>query len=54
MNDFEQNTLIKLEPVYTAKMLFGVMDLINKGYFKPGSRIIAVHTGGLQGARGHA
>jgi 1-aminocyclopropane-1-carboxylate deaminase len=53
MNDFQQNTLIKLEPVYTAKMLFGVMDLINKGYFKPGSRIIAVHTGGLQGARGH-
>jgi 1-aminocyclopropane-1-carboxylate deaminase len=26
--------------------------LIAKGYFKPGQRIIAVHTGGLQGKRG--
>lgn len=54
MNDFEEKTLIKLEPIYTAKMLYGLMDLISKGYFKPSSRIIAVHTGGLQGNRGYA
>lgn len=54
IRDFEELTLIKLEPVYTAKMLYGIMDLISKGYFKPGSRIIAVHTGGLQGNRGFA
>jgi 1-aminocyclopropane-1-carboxylate deaminase len=54
ISDFEEITLIKLEPVYTAKMLYGLMDLISKGYFKPGSHIIAVHTGGLQGNRGFA
>jgi 1-aminocyclopropane-1-carboxylate deaminase len=40
---------IQLEQVYTAKMLFGLYDLIEKGYFKEGSSIVAVHTGGLQG-----
>ena len=49
---FEQKHSIPLEPVYTGKMLFGIYDLIRKGYFKPGQRIIALHTGGLQGKRG--
>ena len=52
MDDFEANTLIPIEPVYTGKMLFGIYDLIAKGRFQPGQRIIAVHTGGLQGKRG--
>jgi 1-aminocyclopropane-1-carboxylate deaminase/D-cysteine desulfhydrase-like pyridoxal-dependent ACC family enzyme len=30
-------------------MMFGIFDLIEKGYFKKGSTIVAVHTGGLQG-----
>jgi 1-aminocyclopropane-1-carboxylate deaminase len=54
MARFEQKTSIPLEPVYTGKMLYGLYDLIAKGYFKPGQRIIAVHTGGLQGTRGYA
>jgi 1-aminocyclopropane-1-carboxylate deaminase len=54
MQEFEQKTLIPLDPVYTGKMLFGLYDLIANGYFKPGQRIIAVHTGGLQGLRGYA
>jgi 1-aminocyclopropane-1-carboxylate deaminase len=33
-------------------MLFGIYDLITKHTFKPGQRIIAIHTGGLQGRRG--
>lgn len=49
---FELKAPIPLEPVYTGKMLYGLYDLIAKGYFKPGQRIIAVHTGGLQGKRG--
>lgn len=53
MSDFEQKTSIPLEPVYTGKMLYGLYDLIAKGHFKPGQRIIAVHTGGLQGKRGY-
>lgn len=35
--------------VYTAKMMFGILDQIEKNYFPPGSSIIALHTGGLQG-----
>jgi 1-aminocyclopropane-1-carboxylate deaminase len=53
MRNFEDKTIIQLEPVYTGKMLYGLYDLVAKGYFKPGQRIIAVHTGGLQGNRGY-
>lgn len=49
---FESASGIPLEPVYTGKMMYGLYDLIANDYFKPGSRIIAVHTGGLQGKRG--
>ncbi|TRW94567.1 1-aminocyclopropane-1-carboxylate deaminase/D-cysteine desulfhydrase [Candidatus Methylobacter oryzae] len=52
IEDFELKTTIPLEPVYTGKMMHAVYDLIKKRYFKPGQRIIAVHTGGLQGKRG--
>ena len=52
MENFELRTSIPLEPVYTGKMMYGLYDLINKGYFKSGSRLIALHTGGLQGKRG--
>ncbi|RLA26125.1 MAG: 1-aminocyclopropane-1-carboxylate deaminase/D-cysteine desulfhydrase [Gammaproteobacteria bacterium] len=54
INDFEQVHRIKLEPVYTGKMLYGIYALIKQGYFKSGQKIIAVHTGGLQGNRGFA
>jgi 1-aminocyclopropane-1-carboxylate deaminase len=54
MSDFERNASIPLEPVYTGKMLYGLYDLIAKGYFRKGQRIIALHTGGLQGNRGYA
>jgi 1-aminocyclopropane-1-carboxylate deaminase len=50
--DFEYKTGIPLEPVYTGKMMYALYDLIVKHTFKPGQRIIAVHTGGLQGKRG--
>ncbi|MBE9460819.1 1-aminocyclopropane-1-carboxylate deaminase/D-cysteine desulfhydrase [Dyadobacter subterraneus] len=46
---FKNNHGIQLEQVYTGKMLFGLYDLIEKGYFKTGDCIVAVHTGGLQG-----
>jgi len=47
-NDFE----IKLDPVYTAKMAFGIFKKIERGEFKPGTRILMIHTGGLQGLAG--
>jgi len=52
MNSFKAKHNITLDPVYTGKMLFGLWDLIEKDYFRAGSTIIAVHTGGLQGIDG--
>ncbi|KAB1068858.1 1-aminocyclopropane-1-carboxylate deaminase/D-cysteine desulfhydrase [Tamlana haliotis] len=52
INQFKADYNIPLDPVYTGKMLFGVFDLIEKGYFPKGSRILAIHTGGLQGISG--
>ncbi|RZJ28190.1 MAG: hypothetical protein EOO48_10335 [Flavobacterium sp.] len=52
INDFYVKTRIPLDPVYTGKLLFGVMDLIAQDYFAPGSKILAIHTGGLQGVKG--
>jgi len=52
INQFKEETNILLDPIYTGKMIFGILDLINKGYFKRGSKILAVHTGGLQGIVG--
>ncbi|MFK7001371.1 1-aminocyclopropane-1-carboxylate deaminase/D-cysteine desulfhydrase [Flavobacterium oreochromis] len=52
LNDFYDKTTIPLDPVYTGKMLFGVIDMINKGYFEPKTKILTIHTGGLQGIEG--
>lgn len=52
INDFFDKTGIPLDPVYTGKAVFGVIDLINKGYFPKGSNILFIHTGGLQGIKG--
>ncbi len=52
MNQFYNNTRIPLDPIYTAKMVFGVLDLIDKNYFPENSKILMIHTGGLQGIKG--
>jgi 1-aminocyclopropane-1-carboxylate deaminase len=49
---FENRTSVPLEPVYTGKMLYGIYDRISKGFFSRGEKILAIHTGGLQGNRG--
>ncbi|MFN5788026.1 MAG: 1-aminocyclopropane-1-carboxylate deaminase/D-cysteine desulfhydrase, partial [Bacteroidota bacterium] len=38
-----------LDPVYTGKLLYALDELIRGDYFNPGTTIIAIHTGGLQG-----
>lgn len=45
---FTDSFKIRIEPIYTGKMFYGLFDLIGKNYFKAGSHVIAVHTGGLQ------
>ncbi|MDH5473501.1 MAG: pyridoxal-phosphate dependent enzyme [Gammaproteobacteria bacterium] len=52
ITNFYTKHTIQLEPVYTGKMMYGLFDLIKNNYFEPGSRILAIHTGGLQGLRG--
>jgi 1-aminocyclopropane-1-carboxylate deaminase/D-cysteine desulfhydrase-like pyridoxal-dependent ACC family enzyme len=54
VHKFSTHTKIPIEPIYTGKMLFGIYDLVTKGFFNKGSRIIAIHTGGLQGLKGLA
>ena len=39
---------VLLDPIYTGKLLFSVLDLIEKDYFRRGSTVVAIHTGGLQ------
>lgn len=52
MNTFSDQQHIALDPVYTVKMVFGIFDLAQKGVFKKNTRILAIHTGGLQGIAG--
>lgn len=52
VSHFKFNHHIPLDLIYTGKMMFGIFDLIEKGYFKKGSTIVAIHTGGLQGNAG--
>ena len=52
MRDFERNANIQLDPVYTVKMCWGVSQLMAQDYWPRGSRIVLIHTGGLQGRRG--
>ncbi len=52
INNFKEETSISLDPIYTGKMMFGIVDLIKKGYFEKGIKILAIHTGGLQGISG--
>ncbi|NIE95764.1 pyridoxal-phosphate dependent enzyme [Acinetobacter sp. C26M] len=49
MRYFEQQYAIPLEQVYTAKMMMGLFDLIQNQHFPENTRILAIHTGGLQG-----
>jgi len=52
INEFNKTYHILLDPIYTGKMMYGIFDLISKGYFPQNSRILAIHTGGLQGVAG--
>ncbi len=52
MKSFYAQHNIELDAVYTGKMFYGLYQLIASGAFPAGSRIIAVHSGGLQGNRG--
>ncbi len=52
INAFSKTHKIQLDPIYTGKMIYGILDLITKDYFPAKSRILAIHTGGIQGIAG--
>ncbi len=52
INWFKEETTIPLDPIYTGKMLYGLLDMIKNDNFAPGTKILAIHTGGLQGVVG--
>jgi 1-aminocyclopropane-1-carboxylate deaminase len=52
MLEFEQESQLQLDPIYTLKMCWGVKQLLLQDYWPRGSRVVLVHTGGLQGRRG--
>ena len=49
IREFKSKHGVLLDPIYSGKMMFGLYNLIEADYFKPGSTIMAIHTGGLQG-----
>ncbi|HSB98235.1 MAG TPA: pyridoxal-phosphate dependent enzyme [Spongiibacteraceae bacterium] len=52
IEDFQRRSGIPLEPVYTGKMMYALYRRILASEFATGTRVLALHTGGLQGARG--
>ena len=49
IQQFEAEHGIPLEPLYTGKLFYGLFERITAGAYPPGTRIIALHSGGLQG-----
>lgn len=52
MNDFFEQTQIPLDPIYTGKMVFGVLEKIKNNEFPANAKILMLHSGGLQGIKG--
>jgi 1-aminocyclopropane-1-carboxylate deaminase len=51
MNEFYAESGVATDFVYTGKLFYGLMDLATRNYFLPGSKILVIHSGGLQGNR---
>ncbi|MBC6610223.1 1-aminocyclopropane-1-carboxylate deaminase/D-cysteine desulfhydrase [Hymenobacter sp. BT507] len=52
IRQFQTRHGVLLDPLYTGKLLYAILDLLEQDYFAPGSTVVAVHTGGLQGWQG--
>jgi L-cysteate sulfo-lyase len=50
---FAELEAILLDPVYSAKGAAGLIDLIRKGHFKKGERVVFIHTGGAAALFGY-
>ncbi len=52
IQSFTAKTGVPLDYIYTGKMLYGIYDMIEKEEIKRGTKVLAIHTGGLQGNLG--
>jgi 1-aminocyclopropane-1-carboxylate deaminase/D-cysteine desulfhydrase-like pyridoxal-dependent ACC family enzyme len=52
INKFKKEHHIPLDPIYTGKIIYGIIDMMYKNKFLKGTKILAIHTGGLQGIEG--
>lgn len=52
MDEFTRSTAIPLDPIYTAKAMYGLLNLVRQDHFAPGTTLLFLHTGGLQGMNG--
>ncbi len=52
VQEFEATNRFCLDPVYTSKVIMAIFDLVNNRFFAPGTTVVAIHSGGLQGRRG--
>ena len=48
IENFNANHQILLDPIYTGKTVFGLLDLISKNFFPKGSTVQFIHTGGVR------
>lgn len=51
VRNFHVSQGLKLDPIYTGKAMFALMDRIEKGVYR-NETIVFIHTGGLQGISG--
>lgn len=49
---FKENNNVQLDLIYNGKMMYGIIELIKQNYFPANAKIVAIHTGGLQGLDG--
>ena len=52
INKFKRQHKIQLDPIYTGKLLFGIYQCLNDQLFGANEKVLAIHTGGLQGIKG--
>lgn len=53
IEDFDCRHGIALEPVYTGKMMYALYQRLQRGWFDRGEKVLALHSGGMQGLRGY-
>ncbi|MFQ1780316.1 1-aminocyclopropane-1-carboxylate deaminase/D-cysteine desulfhydrase [Aeromonas veronii] len=52
VQDFSTDTGLPLEPIYSGKAMWGLFRELAAGRIAPGSKIVFIHTGGMQGLAG--